>query len=84
MKSCKKPPLCSTEPMPASSKMDLPLAKAEPISDSDSTSVITYLRRGKKKMQNDSCSRREESEYVRETTLQTPMSMKKEGEECQN
>ena len=84
MKSCKKPPLCSTEPMPASSKMDLPLAKAEPISDSDSTSVITYLRRGKKKKQNDSCSRREESEYVRETTLQTPMSMKKEGEECQN
>ncbi|GAB0203971.1 AN1-type zinc finger protein 5-like [Grus japonensis] len=31
--------------MPAGSKMDLPLAKAEPISNSGSTSVITYLRR---------------------------------------
>jgi len=28
--------------------MDLPLAKAEPISDGDSASMITYLRRGKK------------------------------------
>ncbi|GAB0208868.1 hypothetical protein GRJ2_003352500 [Grus japonensis] len=35
--------------MPAGSKMDPPLAKAEPISDSGSTSVITYLRRKKKK-----------------------------------
>ncbi|GAB0210172.1 hypothetical protein GRJ2_003483000 [Grus japonensis] len=33
--------------MPASSKTDPLLAKAEPISDSGSTSVITYLRRGK-------------------------------------
>ncbi|GAB0207995.1 acid sphingomyelinase-like phosphodiesterase 3b [Grus japonensis] len=31
--------------MPADSKTDLPLAKAEPISDSGSASVITYLRR---------------------------------------
>ncbi|KAK4822967.1 hypothetical protein QYF61_024482 [Mycteria americana] len=29
--------------MPARSKMDLPLAKAEPISNNGSTSVITYL-----------------------------------------
>ncbi|KAK4810990.1 hypothetical protein QYF61_014462 [Mycteria americana] len=42
-----KLPLCPTEPVPASSKMDPPLAKAEPISDSGSASVITYLRRGK-------------------------------------
>jgi len=34
--------------VPASSKTDLPLAKAKPVSDSGSTSVITYLRRGKK------------------------------------
>ncbi|GAB0204021.1 epimerase family protein SDR39U1 [Grus japonensis] len=35
--------------MPAGSNTDPPLAKAEPISDSGSASVITYLRRGKKK-----------------------------------
>ncbi|PKU39014.1 protein pxr1-like [Limosa lapponica baueri] len=33
--------------MPAGSKMDPLLAKAEPISDSGSASVITYLRREK-------------------------------------
>ncbi|GAB0209021.1 epimerase family protein SDR39U1 [Grus japonensis] len=31
--------------MPAASKTDLPLAKAEPISNGGSASVITYLRR---------------------------------------
>jgi len=36
------------EPVPTGSKMDPPMAKAEPISDSGSTSGITYLRRGKK------------------------------------
>ncbi|GAB0186336.1 zinc finger protein 462-like [Grus japonensis] len=35
------------EPMPASSKMDLPLAKAKPIS----ASVITYLRRKTKELE---------------------------------
>lgn len=38
--SLKLPP-CPMEPMPAGSKMDLPLAEAEPIYDSGSTSVIT-------------------------------------------
>ncbi|KAJ7411455.1 protein pxr1-like [Pitangus sulphuratus] len=33
--------------MPNISEADLPLTKAEPISDGGSTSVITYLRRGK-------------------------------------
>ncbi|GAB0180481.1 hypothetical protein GRJ2_000513400 [Grus japonensis] len=33
--------------MPASSKMDPPLAKAKPISDGGSASGITWLRRGK-------------------------------------
>jgi len=42
-------------PMLYRHKTDPPLAKAEPISDSGSTSVITRLRRGKKK-----CSEREE------------------------
>ena len=46
---CEKLPeasLCPTEPMPADSKMDPPLAKAEPISDGGSNSGITDLRRG--------------------------------------
>ncbi|OPJ83773.1 hypothetical protein AV530_006604 [Patagioenas fasciata monilis] len=34
--------------MPADSKMDSLLAKTEPNSDSGSTSVITYLRKGNK------------------------------------
>ncbi|KAK4824794.1 hypothetical protein QYF61_019462 [Mycteria americana] len=34
------------EPMPAGSKTDPPLAKAEPISNGGSASGITYLRRG--------------------------------------
>ena len=34
--------------MPAGSKMDPLLAKAEPISDGGSASGITYLRKGKK------------------------------------
>lgn len=37
-------PPCPTQPMPASSKMDPELAKAEPISDAGSPSGIMYLR----------------------------------------
>jgi len=48
VKSCKKLPPCLIRPVPASSKMDPPLAKARPISNSGSTSVITYLRKGRK------------------------------------
>jgi len=47
VRSCQKLPPCPIEPVPASSEMDLLLAKAEPISDSGSASVITYLRRAK-------------------------------------
>jgi len=47
MRSCKKLPSYLIETMPAGSKMDPPLAKAKPISDDGSSSVITYLRRGK-------------------------------------
>jgi len=35
--------------VPVGSKADSPLPKAKPISDGGNTSVITYLRRGRKK-----------------------------------
>lgn len=45
VKRCQKLPLCWTEPVPAGSKMDPPLAKAKPVSHFGSTSyMITYLR----------------------------------------
>ena len=47
MRRCQKLPLCLTEPMPAGSKTDPPLAKAEPISDGGSASGITDLRKEK-------------------------------------
>ena len=47
VRSCWNLPLCLTEPIPAGSKMDLPPAKAEPISDSGNASGITFLRRKK-------------------------------------
>ena len=53
VRSCKKLPLCLIKPVPAGSKTDPPLAKAKPISDSGSTSVITYLRWAK------NCGKRE-------------------------
>jgi len=48
VRSCQKLPLCLIKPVPAGSKRDPPLAKAEPISNSGSASVRTYLRRGRK------------------------------------
>jgi len=48
VRSCKKLPPCLIDPGPAGCKMDLVPAKAEPISNGDSISVITHLRRGKK------------------------------------
>jgi len=56
--------------------MNPPLAKAKPISDSGSASRTMYLRKGKK-----NCSQRYEQDYMRGTTLQTPRSLKKVGEE---
>ena len=41
VRRCQKLPLCPIEPMPAGSKMDPPLAKAEPISNDGSASGIT-------------------------------------------
>jgi len=48
VRSCEKLPPCLIKPVPASSKMDPPLAKAKPISDGGSASGITQLRRGRK------------------------------------
>ena len=81
VRSCYKLPLCHMEPMPAGSKMDPPVAKAEPSSDGGGASGITYLRREKKLLCNSNCSWREERKHVRETTLQTSRSVKKEWEE---
>jgi len=50
VRSCKKLPACLIKPVLAGSKMDPLLAKAKPISDGGSTPVITYLRRGRKKL----------------------------------
>ncbi|KAK4831883.1 hypothetical protein QYF61_020030 [Mycteria americana] len=47
VRRCQKFPPCLIEPMPAGSKTNPPLAKAEPISNGGSISVITYLRREK-------------------------------------
>ena len=49
VRSCEKLPPCLIQPTPAGSKMDPLLAKAKPISDSGSASVITDLSRGRKK-----------------------------------
>jgi len=49
VRSCQKLPPCLIKPVPAGSKTDLLLAKAKPISDSGSSSVIKYLRKGRKK-----------------------------------
>jgi len=80
VRSCENLPPCVTEPMPAGSKMDPLLAKAKPISDGGSTSVISYLRRGK------NCGeiavKRDEGDDVRETTLQIPRSVKMQGRRC--
>jgi len=45
VRSCEKLPLCLIKPVPAGFKTDTPLAKAKPVSNDGSASVITYLRR---------------------------------------
>ena len=46
MRRCQKLLPCPTELVPASSNTDLPLAKAESMSNCGSASVKTYLKRG--------------------------------------
>ena len=60
VRRCQKLPLHLIKPMPAGSKTDPLLAKAEPISDRGSASGITYLRKGKEVMGRSNCSWREE------------------------
>jgi len=48
VRSCKKLPPCLLKPVLAGSKTDLPLAKAKPIGNGGSTSVVTQLRKGRK------------------------------------
>ncbi|KAK4811066.1 hypothetical protein QYF61_016352 [Mycteria americana] len=70
------------EPVPDGSKTDPLLAKAEPVSDADGASMITYLRKGKNQ-----CATAAEyvnvnsREYVSETTMQTPRAGPSQGEE---
>jgi len=59
VRSCQKLPPCLTEPMPAGSKTDPPLAKAKPFSNGRAYG-ITYLRRWKK-----NCCRRAARRGVR-------------------
>jgi len=80
VRSCEKLPPCLIKPVPAGSKMDLMLAKTKEVSDSGSASVVTYLRRGRKNC-SETTAEREERDDVKENTLQTPRSVKKEGEE---
>jgi len=47
VRRCQKVPPFVIEPVPVCAKMGLTLAEAEPISGGRSTSVITYLRKGK-------------------------------------
>ena len=81
VRSCEKLPLPLRKTMPVDPKTDPWLAKAKTISDSSSPSVITYLRRGENLCKRNS-SWKKKWEYVRETAMQTPRSMKKEGEEA--
>jgi len=48
VRSCEKLPLYLTKPVQACSKRDKLMAKAEPISNGGSASVITCSRKGKK------------------------------------
>lgn len=67
-----KVPLCPTELMPASIKVDSLLAKDESISNAGSAPGITELKMGKKSLCRGNFSqRKEEGEYERETTLQS-------------
>ncbi|GAB0183154.1 hypothetical protein GRJ2_000780700 [Grus japonensis] len=65
--------------MPAGSKMDLLLAKAEPISDGGSASGITELRRRNKKPTKGICSQR--GVRICERNNSAPRSVQTEGEE---
>jgi len=74
VRSCWRSPPCPIELMPASSKMHPLLAKAEPISDGGSASVITYLRRGKRCCATPTAARRELRRCERNSSAGTKVS----------
>ena len=80
LRSCEKLTPCLIKPVSAGSKTDLPLAKAKPISDGGNTSGIAYLRKERKNC-GETAVKREEWDEVRETSLQTPRSVGRRGEE---
>lgn len=62
---CQKLTPCQIKQVPASSKIDLSLSKAKPVSNDGSTSVITWLWRGKKTPQTcNSTDARDRSENI--------------------
>jgi len=63
VRNCEKLPPCLIEPMPTGSKTDLPLAKVEPISDSASASVVTFIK-GEKVTAQQQFQQRERSENL--------------------
>lgn len=63
----------SDRDIPPGLKTDLPLAKAEPVNDSGSASIITHLRGSKK------CNiSQERGMRICETTVQTPVQTPRE------
>jgi len=69
VRSCEKLPPCLIKPVPASSETDPLLPKAKPVSDSGSSSVITYLRRGKKPCSRERGLRRSERSNSADTKV---------------
>jgi len=61
MRSCEKLAPHLIKPVPAGSKTDPPLAKAKPVHDGGSASVITYLRRGRKNCRKQQSGERSET-----------------------
>jgi len=76
VRSCEKLPPCLIKPVPASSRTDPPLAKAKPVSDGGNYGITEALRRGRKNCSETAVKERDEA---KETTLQTPRSVKKQG-----
>lgn len=83
MRSCLKLPACPTKPMPASSRQDPLVARAEPIRDGGGASGITPVRSGGNIAAQQQLQPDETGVKIREkkTTLQTRRSVQKEGQD---
>jgi len=82
VRSCEKLPPCLIKPVPASSKTDPPLAKARPISDGGSTSVIIYLRKRRKKLQCNGSEERGMRRCERNNSADTKVNEEGGGKRC--